>query len=347
MTEVNPLVDQYREKIGRTVLVAFPTMGHFYHDGVMRPGTKFTEITVYPLGTEAELLLKDPILMASGRSVPKMITALVPQVVIPEELSDIDIEVLLIAVRLASYGPDLKVEHTCANPEKVQGGVGGDIHVCREENTIVLNLIEHIQKYVPIENWDQYRMEFDLGEGSKQVVLLRRVPYRSVLNGVRNSLMAEGEMEQFKDKNFDELILSEDSLSAYEKMTELLATTNLDSLLDAIVGVEMIRPGQESKTIYTSTHPQMVQEWLWKIPSEWVGRLNERVIGFSRELSKLNEMKYECPHCKFKNEFQLQLDVNKLFFSGRQPSSPPESPSPISPEPIRSKPKRRSRTSMR
>ena len=342
MTESNPLIHQYREKIGRTVMVAFPTMGHFYHDGVMRPGTNPEEITVYPLGTEAELLLKDPILMAAGRSVPKMISALVPQVMIPEELSDIDIEVLLIAVRLASYGPDLKIEHVCANPAEQSG-----VKVCAQTNTIIMNLVEHIGKYIPIQNWEAYRMEFDLGEGSKQNVLLRRMPYRSVLNGVRNSLMAEGEMEQFKDKNFDQLILSEDSLQAYEKMTELVASTNLDSLMDAVVGVEMIRPGQENTTVFTAEKPAMIREWLWNIPSDWVQKLNERVISYSRELSKLNEVQYECPHCKYKNEFQLQLDVNKLFFSERPRSSLPEKVSETSPEPIKNKPKRRSRTSMR
>ncbi len=350
MTETNPLIDALRRGvseagISKTLMVSFPTQGQFYHDGVLAPGTNVNEITVNFLGTEAELILRDPIMMAAGRAIPKMISVLVPEVKIPEELSDIDIEVLLIAVRMVSHGVMLNLDHKCSNPAKHENS---DKLICEEISTLPVNLVTHIQKFTPITDWTPYRIEFDLGNGEKQIVHLRRMPYRSVLNGVRNTLMTEQELEPFKDKTFDQLILSDETLDAYIKMNEMMSRNNIDAIMDMIVAVEMITGDPTtSKMVYTNDQPEHIKAWLWAIPGEWTGKINDRVIEFTRELAELNTVKYACPKCQYENSFQMQLDVNKLFFSKPQPTSPPEKASEPSPSPSKSKSRPRIRTSSR
>lgn len=356
----NPLIDDLRRGVSKSLQIAFPTNGQFYHEGVVRPGADYTSITINPMTISAELVLRDTILMTAGRAIPRMIEMLVPEVLEPEELSDIDVEVILLAVRIASYGAVISIDHKCENPQTL-----GDIAlskpdstaeekanqnlVCEAVNPLRINLIDHIQKFPVITDWSPYRIEFEIDKGSKQVVHLRRMPYKTVLNNIRYSLSAERDLEPFKDKTFDQLILDDTSLRAYERLTESTAEANLGTVLDAINAVEMVK-GEESRIIYAHADEDsttMVRDWLWSIPSEWVATLNQRIAEFSKDIGDKNTINYECPHCKYKNSLQLQLDVNKLFFSKPPVSEPTNAVSETSTAPTRSKPRVRSRISSR
>jgi hypothetical protein len=343
----NPLLEGIRENIARSIDVAFPTQGKFYHDGVMKEGVDYLKVTVRPLTINAETALRDPILLASGRAIPKMVQFLIPEVLDPEELCDIDIEVILLATRIASYGAILSLDHTCTNPAKVE-----DKLVCEKVNPLRINLIEHIQKFNLIEDWAPYQMEFPIEDTpekkTKQIIHLRRLPYRAVLNSIRQNIQAEHELEPFRDKTFDELILSDEALLAYEKMSEIVSSTGVESLMESIVSVEMVtetpESGISSTMVYTNESRDMVREWLWAIPRDWITEMTTRINSFSQDLAEKNTIEYSCPGCKHKNKFQMQLDVNKLFFSESPLSTPEEEVSPTSTRANKSKSRARSKT---
>lgn len=333
-----------------TIEVAFPTLGQFYHDGVMAPGTDFLSIGVKPISLVTEMVLRDPIMLASGRAIPRMIRELVPQVLIPEELADIDIEVILIASRIASYGPVISIDHICGNPEKKEDGE----LVCGKTNPMRVDLLEHIQKFAPIQDWSLYRIEFPIVDTPQrkttQIVHLRRIPYKAVLSGIRNSIQIEHDIEPFKEKNLEELLLNDEALNVYERMTEVISAKSVDNLLDSIISVEFVQTvdgATNTSMVYLNQNPEWIKEWLWKIPKEWLDQLSDRVKEIAKELADKNVIDYTCPSCKFKNRVPLELDLNKLFFSDTPPNEPKEKALPVSTGKSRSKSRVRSKISSR
>lgn len=311
----NPLVDDIAEKqIGMEI--AIPTLGMFYYPDVLREGTNPEKLMVYPISSYADMMLKDPILLASGRSVPKMIQTVCPSILRPDDLADIDIEAILLACRLISFGPTLKFQNTCTNPDHEEG-----VAPCRHEATVSLNLIQHIQKYAPMDPTmvsEQYRVELDeLG----QVVYLRPMPYAAILKGIRSAMASEKGFEKFGETRIDDLIMDDTMIEVYANMIDHSAANNIDVLVDCIFYAET-----RNKTKIND--PEMIREWLWRIPSELVGKIRERVSMISRETAEKSTVEYECPQCHYNNRVQIQLDAQKLFFSGRDSSNstPPSEP---------------------
>jgi hypothetical protein len=105
----NPLVAYYRAP---GISVELPSRGLY-----MPPGTigldMAGEIQVLPMTAADEILLKSPDALMSGYAVEQMLRSCVPGIQNPRLISMPDLDVLLLAVRAASYGNKMDVDVTC------------------------------------------------------------------------------------------------------------------------------------------------------------------------------------------------------------------------------------------
>ena len=153
----NPLLQDVQESAAITAVhITLPTMGLFYpadypHQ-VLADGVDVAEVEIHPIGIIAEIVSKDPFLLASGKGLPRIINQVCPSIQHPESLSEVDLEAILLGARIASYGPKMKIEHTCTNPATQKGEDGkSEEPVCREKNPVEIDLTDHIQNYQPME----------------------------------------------------------------------------------------------------------------------------------------------------------------------------------------------------
>jgi len=105
----DPLAKYYRVP---GVHVRLPSNGAF-----MPPGSvKFTinsEVPVYPMRAADELLLKSPDALMSGFAIEELLKSCVPAIKMPRLVSGADLDVLLLAIRTATYGEMLELEPRC------------------------------------------------------------------------------------------------------------------------------------------------------------------------------------------------------------------------------------------
>lgn len=104
----NPLLDFYREK---EIYVTLPTQGKWYKN---KPKlTDDGEIGVMPMTMKDEMLLNIPDSLYNGESLYEIFKSIVPDIIDPYEISIPDVDVLLLASKAVSNGPELPIDARC------------------------------------------------------------------------------------------------------------------------------------------------------------------------------------------------------------------------------------------
>lgn len=119
MTEVQQPAERKNPLLERVSIPGerfrLPSGGLFYKNGELADGIKDAEITVTLMTAMEELVLKSPDKLLSGEAIIDVFRKCLPDVNRPEDLLARDVDFLLMALRMISYGPNLELTqtHTC------------------------------------------------------------------------------------------------------------------------------------------------------------------------------------------------------------------------------------------
>ena len=118
------------------------------------------EVAIFPMTAKDEIMMKNPDALLNGEAVLQVIKSCVPSVLEPRELTNIDVDALLMGIQSATYGDEMEVSTKCQHCDKELTGSTSiqealdDIDPLEEVNTI---------------KWDEL------------TVVLRPVRYRSTI----------------------------------------------------------------------------------------------------------------------------------------------------------------------
>ena len=310
---VNPLLSELHD-VFPPVYIALPTRGIFYPKGVLAEGTDPNSISVHTLGIMDEFKYRDPFLLVSGKAIGHLIKHICgDQIAVPEELCEIDVEALLLAARIASYGPSLKLNHICPKlkPKPIEEGepATDDMVSCGHQNALVLDLHEFILRYGPIE--DETRFKVGLPKVG-QTVYLRPTPYKTTLEVMRNVMGNRQKLENLQNQQ-DDFIMDTALFSQYEEMLNLSAELQIATLLDCIWGVQT-RSGNLVED------PAVILDWIMELPKSDHDIIGKRITELTDEFRKISIVRYTCGGCGQENEFNLQMNSEILFLAGSEES---------------------------
>lgn len=102
----NPLTKFYRQP---SIYITLPTRGRYYGADVFTP-TETGEIPILPMTARDELLFKTPDAMMNGQATVDVIKSCVPNFRDPWQIVNYDIDVILIAIRIATYGETMDID---------------------------------------------------------------------------------------------------------------------------------------------------------------------------------------------------------------------------------------------
>lgn len=105
MTQQNPLQKYYRQP---AIYINLPTKGRYYSADVYAP-TATGEIPVLPMTARDELSFRTPDAMMSGQATVDVIRSCLPNVLDPWQLVNYDIDIILLALRIATYGETMDI----------------------------------------------------------------------------------------------------------------------------------------------------------------------------------------------------------------------------------------------
>jgi hypothetical protein len=126
----NPLQQYFRQP---KIYISLPSMGVYNKPGSI--SGEVSNIAIFGMTGMDEIMMKTPDALMSGESTVKVIESCCPAITDAWELSNLDADLILAAIRIATFGNIMNVDHTCPN--------------CNTENEYALDLsnrIDHFSK---------------------------------------------------------------------------------------------------------------------------------------------------------------------------------------------------------
>jgi hypothetical protein len=107
----NPLRRHFRQPV---IHLRLPSGGKFYPPGaLMMPPNG--ELPVLPMTAVDEITSRTPDALFNGSAIPDIISSCIPSIRDPWSVPSVDLNSILVAMRLASYGHKMDVTSTCPN----------------------------------------------------------------------------------------------------------------------------------------------------------------------------------------------------------------------------------------
>lgn len=136
--ELNPLRKYFRQP---KVYVTLPSKGKFYPEGAIDfPDNG--ELPVYPMTAKDELTMKTPDALLNGQATVSLIQSCVPNIKNAWKMPSIDLDALLIAIRIATYGEMMDLTINVPNTG--------------EEKTFQVDLRKLLNKLVTVDYEDEF-----------------------------------------------------------------------------------------------------------------------------------------------------------------------------------------------
>lgn len=280
MTNSNPLKAFFRQP---TIYIRLPSEGQFWPKGTIEiPSTG--EIGVMPMTAKDELTMKTPDALMNGQAVVDVIQSCIPSIKDAWACPSIDMEMILAAIRIASYGESLELSTICPCEKKVR----------LEYNIDLRSVVDFLGAI----KFDSVLM---LKNGLK--LNLRPLDYREI---------SKAQLKTWEQKRIFEVVNNE-SLSDEEKQKYFnesfskLTEITLETLTGMIASIET----PES----TVDNREFIMEFINNSDREIFSEL-EGKIGDIKQKIALKPMKVNCTEEGCDKTFDLPISLDQSNFFG-------------------------------
>jgi len=206
--EQNPLRKYFRQP---KVYITLPSKGKFYTEGSIEiPENK--EFPVFAMTAKDELTMKTPDALLNGAATVEVIKSCVPNIKNPWHMPSIDLDAILIAIRIATYGDKMEIITKVPN-------IG-------EDRSFDIDLRQLLNKLVTKE----YINNFEI---NGMTIVTRPLTYKEFTDA---SLKTFEEQRIFALVN-DEKIPDQEKLSKFNESFQKLTNLTIDSLASSIVSI--------------------------------------------------------------------------------------------------------------
>ena len=208
--QANPLSKYFRQP---KLFASLPSNGKFYPAGALET-TETGEYPIYSMTAKDELTMKTPDALLNGQATVELIKSCVPNIKDPWKLPSIDLDALLIAIRLATYGETMTLS--------IKTPVTG------EEKDMSVNLRDILDNFANIEFEDVVK-------SGEMTVYLRPLTYQEF---TKSALKTFEQQRIFNIVN-DEQISDEDKLQAFTNSFAKLTDLTVDMMANHISAIEI------------------------------------------------------------------------------------------------------------
>lgn len=279
MTE-NPLHKYFRIP---GLNISLPTQGKFFTDGAALIAGN---IPVFPMRAADELLLKNPDALMSGFAIEKLLESCVPAIKNPREISAPDLDVLLLAIRAATYGDTMEIQATC--PE------------CQTENSFDCDLGAIIQNVKPIPDENFIRLSNDL------VVYVR--PY-NLENTTALSLATFEETRKVQAADMNDQLTTEQKSHQINVSMQRLSSLNTTLLSKCVV--KIVTPEGEV------SDPAFIDEFFQNITKTWTSLIEDKLLELNNAgIDKSISVKCSRVTCGHEWKTVVEFDPANFFDTG-------------------------------
>lgn len=237
------------------------------------------ELPVYPMTAMDEITYRTADGLFNGSAVMNVIRSCVPNILDPWQMSTSDIDSVLVAIRIASYGHELEIESKCPH--------------CEEENDFTMDL-RTIMENISSPDYTKTVQQGDIE------VFFRPLNYRQQNENAIKQFEDQKMLQSIPDADLPEKEKLELVNNALVKLGEMnvVAITNSISMIKA--GVDQV------------TDPNHIAEFIRNCDSTMYKKIQEQIVNL-REQGAIKPIKAQCRSCNQGYETPFTLDQSNFF----------------------------------
>lgn len=272
----NPLQGFFRlSKLTTTV----PSKLRWYDDSII--DTSSQDIDIRAMTAADEVTLKNPDQLLNGQAIVKVLKSCVPAVKDPSRLLSNDVDVLLTAIRAATFGNNIDIEGTCTNEE------------CKHENTFgidipnLLDTIDYLDETYSIETRDGISIE------------IRPVVQKDTLE------LSKAQFEQSKMvRALGENPTEDMMVGLISRAFDTMMVSNVNLIVNCVHSITI----PDGTKVTNKTH---IREFLDNIESSVFNSIKNTI----EKISKVGIRKVFTATCeKCEHEWEMEMDFNPIDF---------------------------------
>jgi hypothetical protein len=271
----NPLSQYFRQP---AVYIKLPSQGKFYpaHSLEMPPNS---ELPVYPMTTLDEITYRIPDALFNGSAVVSVIESCVPNIKDAWQVPNTDLDTLLIAIRLATYGHELDIDTKCPN--------------CETENSYSVDLRRILEKISTVD-YDKPMVFGDLE------IYLKPLNYRDV---------NDNNLTQFEEQKMLQSITAAegDDASKSQQLGEMLKKVTQVTIRALAKSIALVKTPTARVT-----ELEYIQEWLNNCDRQMFAAIRDQIIQ-SKQRSEIPPLDLQCPECSHKYQQVFTMNMTDFF----------------------------------
>jgi hypothetical protein len=271
----NPLKQYFRQP---AIYVKLPSQGRFYPPGTINmPANE--ELPVYPMTAIDEITYRTPDALFNGQATVNVIQSCVPDIKDVWNVPAMDIDTLLISIRIATYGHNMDFSTKCPK--------------CNNESEHGLDL-RTVMDRIKSPDYNQCLHHGDIE------IYFRPMTYKNIND---NNAM------QFENQKLLQMLPDADAPDS-DKMTALSAA------LKRITEITVRALAQSVATVKTPqalvSEPEYIEEFLKECDRSLFNKIRDTIVAL-KEKAEMQPMKMTCDSCKHEYEQAITLDMSSFF----------------------------------
>ena len=271
----NPLSNYFRRP---SIYITLPSKGKFYPEGALEL-TENEELPVYPMTAVDEITYRTPDALFNGTSITEVIQSCMPSIKDAWAIPSIDLDTILSAIRIATYGHTLEIGTTCPK--------------CEEEAEYGVDLRKIIE-------------QLDIGEYDSSInsgdleIHIKPLTYKDI---------NESSLVQFEEQKIASVI-EDTEMSEEEKLKLLSKTFKKISEVTITTISKSIEYIKTPETMVSDS--EQINEFLHNCERSVFETIKNKVLTL-RSNSELKPLHIKCMECENEYEQPFTLDMSNFF----------------------------------
>jgi len=271
----NPLANYFRQP---KIYIKLPSQGNFYKKGSLDTSEN-DEYAVYAMTAKDELIMKTPDALMNGQATAEVIKSCIPSILNPWDIPSIDVDAILIGIRIATYGESMDVATSCP--------------ACNHFNEYSVNLLSYLDSF----NNFVYEDQIDV---DPLVVYIRPYTYKEITRLAFRALEQEKIFNIVNDEDMDDEEKIEKFGTSFVRLTEL----TVDLITGCIAKIQTPEGDVDD--------PEFIKDFISNAPSDTFKKISEHINKMKNKI-ELDTQEVECEECSHKFNINLTMDQSNFF----------------------------------
>jgi hypothetical protein len=271
----NPLTQYFRQP---AVYIRLPSGGKYYPDGALSMPAN-GELAVYPMTAIDEITYRTPDALFNGNAVINVIKSCIPAIKDPWVMPAMDVDTVLVAIRMASYGTTMEISTRCPH--------------CQEESDYGIDL-RNILDNMRAPDYAKPVIDGDLE------IYFKPMTYKNLNDNNQRQFEEQKILQIIPDANMPD----EQRMSALSAALMKLTEITVNALSQSVSAVKT-----PSALV---SEPEYIEDMLKNCDRRLFAKIRDHIVD-TKLSAEIQPLKISCTACTKEYQQAITLDMTSFF----------------------------------